>query len=319
MYSWTLPTRARHVILFALLLLVLNGCGASTQPAALQTATTESTVQIVASTSIIGDVVRNVAGDAVTITVLMPAGTDPHTYEPTPQDTAAMSDADIVFINGLGLEAPLQPMLDALDQEIEVVSLSEGVPLLTPQTKDDHGQDQEGSPDPHVWFDPNNVKIWTETIARTLSDIDPGRVATYQANAEAYTAKLANLDTWIRDEVAKIPKERRNLVTDHTVFTYFAAKYGFTQVGTVIPGFSTMAEPSAQEMAALQNSIAEYQVPAIFVSESVNPQLSEQIANDTGVEIRRVYTGSLSSEDGPASTYIEYMKYNVSTIVDALE
>ena len=127
------------------------------------------------------------------------------------------------------------------------------------------------------------------------------------------------MDNWIREQVAQIPRERRNLVTDHTVFTYFAAEYGFEQIGTVVPGASTLAEPSAQEMAALQNAIKEHPVPAIFVGETVNPQLSEQIANDTGVEIRRVYTGGLSTSDGPASTYIEYMRYNVSTISAALK
>lgn len=317
-----MTSRIRRLLSTLILFVLINsGCSASGEPAASTGQAGNASVDIVTSTSIIGDVVHNVAGDAATITVLMPAGTDPHTYEATPQDTAAMSDADVVFINGLGLEASLQPMLDAIRGETRIVALSEEIePLAGPAPPAGAGEEHDGSAtDPHVWFDPNNVVLWTDVIEQTLTDLDPEHSQTYEANADAYRTELEELDSWIREEIAQIPPDRRNLVTDHTVFTYFADEYGFRQVGAVVPGASTMAEPSAQEMAALQNTIEEYQVPAIFVSETVNPQLAEQVASDTGVEIRRVYTGSLSSSDGPASSYIDYMRYDVSTIVDALK
>jgi ABC-type Zn uptake system ZnuABC Zn-binding protein ZnuA len=148
--------------------------------------------------------------------------------------------------------------------------------------------------------------------------LDPANAETYRANAAAYIAELTALDEWIEEQVAQVPPERRKLVTDHEVFGYFAQRYGFEQVGAVISGVSTLAEPSAQEMAALQERIGELDVPAIFVGTTVNPTLAESVARDTGTQIVELYTGSLSDAGGPAPTYIEYMRYNVSRIVEAL-
>lgn len=318
-----------------LLLLGLSACGVGT---AFDSAGGDGTPQIVVSTSVIGDVVQNIAGDAATVTVIMPRGSDPHAYEPTPRDTATLNDADVIFINGIGLEGTLRDILDTIDGDVTVVALAEHIEPSDAhgdgdthedehdepgddeahRSDDDHGHEHTGS-DPHVWMDPNNVITWTEVIEQTLSDLDSANAGAYARNADDYRTKLADLDAWIRDQVTTVPHENRALVTDHTAFTHFADEYGFEQIGAVIPDGSTMAEPSAQEMAHLQDTIGEHDVPAIFVGETVNPQLSEQVASDTGVEIRRVYTGGLSSADEPASTYIEYMRYNVSTIVDALK
>jgi manganese/iron transport system substrate-binding protein len=151
-----------------------------------------------------------------------------------------------------------------------------------------------------------------------LSDLDPQHADSYEANAEAYEAELEALDDWIRDQVAGVPEERRLLVTDHALLTYFAAQYGFEQIGAVIPATTTVAEPSAQELAALQDVIGEYSVPAIFVGHEVSSRVAEQIASDTGIELVFIYTESLSDADGPAATYLDYMRYNVNAIVNGL-
>lgn len=318
----------RSAIQVFILLCLFGGIVACGQSTSTDGANPDDGLQIVASTTVIGDVVQNIAGDAASVTVIMPLGSDPHAYEPTPQDTVALNDADVIFINGLGLEETLRSVLDTLEGEVTIVPLAEQLETIEAQSdgreheeeRDEADSDHEHTgPDSHVWMNPNNVRSWTDIIEETLSEMDSTNAGTYASNADAYRTRLKDLDAWIREQVATVPEENRELVTDHTAFTYFADEYGFEQIGAVIPGTSTMAEPSAQEMAELQDAIAEHVVPAIFVSETVNPQLSEQVASDTGVEIRRVYTGGLSEANGPASTYIEYMRYNVSTIVDALK
>ena len=173
--------------------------------------------------------------------------------------------------------------------------------------------------DPHAWVDPNNVIQWVKTIEQQLSSTDPKNAASYQANAENYRTELQNLDAWIREQVAQIPPENRKLVTDHTLFGYFADEYGFEQVGALIPGYSTLAEPSAQELAAMEGSIASLDVHAIFVGNTVNPALAERVAADTGTQLIYVYTGSLSEPGGEADSYLAYMRYNTTAFVKALK
>jgi len=162
------------------------------------------------------------------------------------------------------------------------------------------------------------VEGWVGTIEQTLRQADPANADTYTANASAYREELHELDAWIMEQVAQVPEAQRNLVTDHTAFGYFAHRYGFEQVGAVVPGYSTMAEPSAQELANLEDAINEYQVPAIFVGTTVNPALSERVAEDTGTQLVPLYTGSLSEAGGEADTYLKLMRYNTQAIVAAL-
>jgi ABC-type Zn uptake system ZnuABC Zn-binding protein ZnuA len=179
-------------------------------------------------------------------------------------------------------------------------------------------EDQSGGADPHVWFDPHNVIVWTHNVAHTLSGLDPGHAGTYQANADAYEAELRALDGWIREQLAQVPEENRQLVTDHTVFSYLAHRYGFEQIGAVFPGYSTLAEPSAQDLAALQDAIEEFDVQAVFAGLTVNPDLAERVAEDTGTQLVFLYVGSLSEPGGPADDYLSFMRYNVSAIAEAL-
>lgn len=301
------------------------------------------TLQVVATTSIVGDVVQNIGGDAIDLKVLMPVGTDPHTFEPTPQDIAAMSEADVVFVNGVGLETFLEPLLEGAEVDPgRIISVSQSVPLLAfagkpddeVMTEHEHADEHEtsemtdhgdehhhshGDMDPHVWFNPLNVEAWAHTIEQTLTHANPTDAATYTDNAQQYIEELHSLDTWIQEQVALIPEANRQMVTDHTAFGYFAAQYGVEQIGAVIPGFSTLAEPTAQDLAALEDLIREQGVPALFVGTTVNPALAERVAQDTGIKIARLYTGSLSESGGEATNYLDFMRYNTTAIVEALQ
>ncbi len=276
-------------------------------------------LRVVATTSIVADVVANVGGDRIALTTLVPLGADPHSFQPTPQDMTALSQAHVIYANGAGLETFLGSLMDSVGVAGRVVYVSHGIALLQ-ATHEREGEAEhagEGG-DPHTWFDPNNVIAWVRNIRDTLSILDPAHADTYRANAEAYTAQLQTLDTWIRQEVAQVPPANRTLVTDHTAFTYFAARYGFEQVGAIFPGYSTLASPSAKELAALEDAIRAQGVKAVFVGKTINPALAQRVAQDTGVRLVFLYTGSLGEPGSPAATYLDMMRYNVSAIVSAL-
>ncbi len=328
--SYRIGLPVRTAVLGMAFILVLAGCGRAATP---EPTVSSRPLQVVATTTLIGDVVSAVGGDAIALAVLMPPGADPHSFQPTPQDVARLTQADLVFINGLGLEEGLLPVIEGA-AGARIVTVSEGIPVLS--AADEHGHDEheehEGATptteagdiheylvDPHTWMDPHNVMIWTRRIAEALARADPAHRSDYEARAEAYIAELEALDAWIRQEVATIPPEKRLLVTEHLVFGYFARRYGFEQVGAVIPGVSAVAEPSAQELAALEEAIRARGVPVIFVGTTVNPHLAERVARDTGTRLLTVYTDSLSGPEGPAPTYLELMRYNVRTIVAGLQ
>jgi ABC-type Zn uptake system ZnuABC Zn-binding protein ZnuA len=306
-----------------LLLIWLVGC----QPVSLATRSEAEQLQAIATTTLIGDVLSQVAGDQLQITVLLPVGSDPHGYQPTPKDIARLVEAEIVFMNGLGLEPFAATLRENLPATTPLVIVSEGIPPL--QGEDDHADEgsagetehtaEEGlNFDPHVWMDPNNVSIWVDNIEKALISLDPQHADIYRLNARAYRQQLDELDAWIRSQVEQIPPENRELVTDHTTFAYFAERYGFRQVGQVIPGASTLAEPSARQLAELEQSIRVLGVPAIFVGDTVNSALAQRIAADTGIQVVILHTGSLTGPEGTAPTYLDFIRYNVEAIVNAL-
>ncbi len=264
----------------------------------------------VATTSIVGDVVKAVGGERVVVSVLIPAGTDPHAFEPTPRDLVLMARADVVFASGAGLEEGLARILNSPELRGKVVDLSVGLPLRTLAAG--------GETDPHVWFDPLLVAGWTRTIEMSLGALDPDGREAFASRAAAYRERLFELDRWIQDQVAVLPPERRVLVTDHWVLGYFAARYGFVEAGAIISAFSTLAEPSARERAALVDRIRNLRVPAVFVSPEFNLTLASQLARDTGVRVVVLFHGSLTSADGPAPDYLSFMQENVRRIVEAL-
>ncbi len=275
-------------------------------------------LRVVATTNIVGDVVANIGGDRIELTTLVPAGTDPHTYEPTPQDLRAVVHAHVIFANGVGLEAFLDKMIANAGSHAPVIPISQGINLLKlgeAENGESHGEES----DPHTWFDPNNVVVWVHNIERTLKALDPANADVYAGNARAYVAELEALDQWIREQVARVPAEKRKLVTDHLVLGYFARAYGFEMTGAVVEAYSAAAEPSAQELVMLEDSIRRLGVPAVFVGRTVNPKLAARVAEDTGVRLVPLYTGSLSEAGGEADSYIRFMRYNVTAIVSALQ
>ena len=277
---------------------------------------TSGKLKVVATTTILGDVVGQIGGEWIELRVLLPAGSDPHSFQPAPKDLVVVADANLIFANGLGLEEFLAAMLTNAAEGATMVAVSEGLEALT--AADDDAA-HAGDVDPHVWMDVNNVIAWAEQIADALATADPANAAAYRANAAAYIEQLHTLDAWIIEQVAQLPAERRVLVTDHEALSYFAARYGFNLIGTVTPGYSTLAESSAQQLAELEDWIGQYAVPAVFVGAGVNPALAERLAGDTGVELVVLYTGTLSAANGPASTYLDLMRYDVGVIVGALE
>ncbi len=303
-------------LLILLLLAMLVACTQDpSQP--LQPAASPGKLKVVATTTIVGDVVQHIGGQAIQLNVLLPVNADPHSFQPTPQDAAKVAEAQVIFVNGAGLEAFLSPLLENAGSQVRQVSVSQGISLHSALEEEHEEDDPQG--DPHVWMDPNNVMVWVKNIAAALSEADPQNATLYQNSAEMYLQNLDELDLWIRQQVDQIPEARRVLVTDHQVFGYFAERYGFQQLGAVIPGYSTMSQPSAQELAALEDSLRSLNVPAIFVGNTIQPNLVEQVSNDTGTQLLFVYTGSLTDASGPAATYLDYMRFNVNVIVSALK
>jgi len=304
-------------ILILISLFPLTACGLDSEAF-----TKSDGLKVVATTTIVGDVVSQVGGDLVSLEVLLPVGTDPHSFDPTPKDVARVAEADVVFINGGGLEAFLDTLIESAGAEDLVVNVSEGIDFL--ETGDSHdegdsGQVEHGAVDPHTWTDPNNVMVWVKNIQGKLAELDPANAVTYEANAVNYLAELKSLDAWIREQVAQIPESNRKFLADHGLYGYYANTYGFEQIGTLLPGYSTLAEPSAQELAKTEDLIATSNVKAILMGNTANPSLAERVSADTGTQLVFVYTGSLSKSDGEAGSYIAYMQYNTTAIVSALK
>lgn len=330
----TTTSGSHHLIarLLSIILLALTACGAADEGSNL--ASGEGKLNVLATTTIIADIARNVGGQQVDVQALLPTGSDPHEFEPAPRDIARLSEADVVFVNGLGYESFLDSILNqagnvvVVSEDLETIRFAEGelpdTEGTTRRTEANAGPEREKiadqfERDPHVWFDPLNVVTWTQQIQDALSRLDPENADTYRANGDSYRQELEDLDRWIAQQVALVPNDRRQLVTDHDSLGYFASRYGFELVGTVIPGYSTLAQPSAQELAELARALESLQVSAIFVGTTVDNSLTEQLSQETGAQLVPLYTGSLSGPDGPTATYLEFMRFNVSAIVSALD
>ncbi|GAB4478035.1 MAG: zinc ABC transporter substrate-binding protein AztC [Anaerolineae bacterium] len=277
---------------------------------------------VVATTGLIGDVVGQVGGDQIDLTVLIEPGRDPHTYEAVPEDLAAIERAAVIFVNGLGLEETLLGSIQSTATGV-IVPISAGIEPREWEEDDDHDDDHDHAADPHFWMDPANVMVWARNAAQVLGALDPAHAAEYDANAAAYIAELETLDAYIREQVARIPAERRKLVTDHESFGYFAGAYGFELVGAVVPGVTTSAAPSAGDIARLVEVIRAEGVPAIFVGEASGAgleRLAEQVAAESGMTVRvlPLYTGALDAPGTPADTYIGMMRANIDRIVEGL-
>ena len=276
-----------------------------------------ATPSVVTSTTVLADLVANVGGDRIQVRPLAPAGTDAHTFQPTPASITALAKARLIFFNGAGLEEWWSKTIKSAGRRnVPVIELSRGLTTLTLPGGFRETGASSSEPDPHVWLDPILVRTYVERIRDALTQVDPAGGDEYAAGAKAYEAKLAELDAWIRTEAAKVPPERRKLVTFHDAFQYFARRYGFTVKGFVV--VSPGKEPSGKTLAELTRRIKQEQIPAVFAEADFNPKLLQVLARDAGVKIvTNLYDASLTSGP-PADTYLALMRHNVTTMVNAL-
>ena len=322
-------------ISLTLFLLGLAGCQAATpeNTAPHDAAPAGSDLpRVLAVESFLADIAQNVAGSRVQVETLMPLGLDPHAYEPAPQDAARVAASDVLIVNGAGFEEWLAELLDNAGGERLVIEASAGLTSRTPgadeaaaHAGEEHSEDEAGDEhahngDPHFWLDPTLAVRYVENIRDGLSAADPAGSAAYAANAAAYIDQLNELDAAIRAEIEQIPPAQRLLVTNHESLGYYADRYGLRVIGAVVPSSSSNASPSAQQLAQLADLIRSSGARAIFLETGSNPQLAEQLHDETGIAVViGLYTHSLTPAGGEASTYLEMMRRNTQKIVDALK
>jgi ABC-type Zn uptake system ZnuABC Zn-binding protein ZnuA len=313
------------VALVVLTGLLLSSCGAA--PAGPQAASAAPTAvglpRVLAAETFLADISQNVAGNRLKVDALLPIGVDPHSYEPAPGDVTKVAQSDVLIVNGAGVETFLDKLLQNAGGRRDVITASAGLTSRT--AREGEAVELGGAPadpagDPHFWLDPTKVIKYVENIRDGLSKADPGGASTYAANAAGYIKQLQDLDGWISQQVQAIPQDQRLLVTNHESLGYFADRYGFQVIGTVIPSVSTEASPSAQELARLVDRIKATHAKAIFLETGTNPQLAQQVAQDTGAKVvTEIYTHSTTDPNGPAPNYIAMMKHDTMAIVNALK
>lgn len=282
-------------------------------------ATAEKKLNVVATFSILGDLTKNVGGDRVEVTTLVGPNGDVHVYEPTPADAEAVRSADLVVVNGLALEGWMDRLIKTSGFKGPVVVASQGVKPRE-MAAGELAEGAEHGPlmtDPHAWQDVGNARLYVQNIAKGLEKVDPANASVYRANAEAYTAKLGELDRWVRKEFSGIPRQKRRMITTHDAFGYFGAAYGIAIISPV--GFSTESEASAADIANLIKQIRREKITAVFLENVSDPRLMEQVAKESGVTLGgTLYSDALSKPQGPASTYLEMFKNNVTLIAGAM-
>ncbi len=270
-------------------------------------------LRVVATFSVLGDLVQNVGGDKIELHALVAPGVDTHTFEPSPADNKILAEASVVFANGLEFETWLDDLYTSSGSKAERVAVSDGIEPLKVEGND------RSQFDPHVWHSVANAIQMTRNIRGALVKADPANASSYQANAEAYLAQLQELDSWIFNEVKSLPEARRKLVTTHDTFGYFADRYGFEIIGTVLPTSTEGASPSAQEVAAMVETVRAAGVPTVFAENVSSNTLLRQIADEAGVTaVASLYTDALGPAGSDGDTYLKMMRYNVTTIVREL-
>lgn len=299
-------TAARRLLAVAAALLALaaslTACGTASTPSS-------AALDVVATTTQLADFARNVGGARVAVTQLLQPNVDPHDYEPTPGDVAAVASADIVLEHGIGLDAWLDGVVANAGGHARRVVATAGVPLL-------RGDASEPQGDPHVWLDPRNAVSMVRTIEAAFAAADPAGAAGYRANADRYVAAIEALDRDLAAQIGAVPAARRKIVTDHDAFGYFARRYGITVVGTVIPSLSTAAEPAAGDVTRLVATIRREHVRVVFSESSVDPRLQKAIAEESGATLGAPLAGDTLGPAGQLSgTYLGMMRANMDAIV----
>ena len=300
------------IIFFVLISVLLAGCSPSSKP--------DKVLTVIAAEGFLADIAQNVAGDRVEVGVLLPQGTDAHTYQPTPKDIARITDSDLFIINGFGMETWLETSISITDQSLNILEASHGLTPRTLQTvhsdgdNDEDGFGHDHEIDPHYWLDPINAVTYVDNITNALIAIDPEGKQVYEANAKNYKIKLMELDEWIKSQIAEIPAEKRRLITNHESLGYFADRYGFEIVATILEGSSTDSAISSTHMIELIEMIKREQIGTIFLSTEENDTLAKQLADEAGVKINYDLISHSLSDEGETSTYIGMMRHNVQVL-----
>ena len=310
------PTlRALTFALITAAALLLAACaGGDAEPSAA-----DARLRIVATTGQIGDLATNIGGEFVFVESLMGPGVDPHLYVASESDVERLANADIIFYNGLFLEAQMADVFEQIGRSRPVTAVGEAIDhaLLLPW-----GHASGGTYDPHIWFD---VTLWSraaEAVRDTLIEVDPTHAAAYRASAETYLAQLAELDAYVREQAQRLPLDQRVLVTAHDAFSYFGKAYGFEVRG--LQGISTASEAGASDVRDLATFIAERQVHALFVESSVpvrNIEALKAAVEAQGWQVTiggSLFSDAMGSPDTPEGTYIGMVRHNINTIVAAL-
>jgi manganese/zinc/iron transport system substrate-binding protein len=303
--------------LFLILALpLLAACGTAEIQAGIDL--TNRPIKAVTTIGMIGDIVENVGGSRVEVTRLMGPGIDPHLYKASEGDVSRMAEADIIFYNGLHLEAKMAEILEQMDGRIRTVAVTDSIDratLLAPP-------EFEGNYDPHVWFD---VTFWmqaTEEVRDALVELDPDSAALYQDNAAAYLAQLTDLHNYVLEQAARVPPDKRVVITAHDAFNYFGRAYGFEVRG--LQGISTAAEAGTADVQNLATFIVERQIPAVFVESSVPPRYIEAVqatVKAQGFDINiggELFSDAMGNPGTPEGTYLGMVRHNIDTIVGAL-
>jgi zinc/manganese transport system substrate-binding protein len=264
-------------------------------------------LNVVTSFSILGDFVKNVGGDRVSVTTLVGPDGDVHVYTPAPADAKKIADAKLLIINGLGLEGWLPRLLQASGSKAPIITATRGIAPLK------SGSDA----DPHAWQSVANAKIYVTNIADALVAADPADAEAIGANARAYLTKLDALDREVRDAIATIPPSRRKVISTHDAFGYFAVSYGIAFIAP--QGVSTEAEVSARDIAGIITQIRTAKIPAVFLENISDDRLIRRISAETGARVGgTLYSDSLTGEKGEAPTYIEMVRHNIKALTSAL-
>lgn len=305
-------------ILLLLMILSLGITGCATLTAQARGDLASRPVQAVATTGMIADIVRNVGGERVQVTALMGAGVDPHLYKASERDVITLADADIIFYNGLHLEAGMSRVFEKVQGRLNTVAVTRDFDekiLLTPP-------EFAGAHDPHVWFD---VTLWMQaarTVTAALADLDPQHADTYRQNAEAYLQQLAALDEYVHQQAQRVPPDKRVLITAHDAFNYFGRAYGFEVRG--LQGISTAAEAGTADVSGLVTFIVERRIPAIFVESSVplrNIEAVQAAVRARGFDVRiggQLFSDAMGNAGTFEGTYSGMVRHNIDTIVSAL-
>ncbi|MBW3605714.1 MAG: metal ABC transporter substrate-binding protein [Actinobacteria bacterium] len=311
---WRCLTRRAVALRVCLLVIgvLVAACGSSS--ASPVQSNDDAAPMVVATTTILGDVATQVAGDAADVTVLLPVGADPHSFEPSAQQQAQLLDADLIVANGGGLEASLdRPLAEAADGGVPVFT---AIDHVEPHTFADDG---DGTVDPHFWMDPVRMAAVARALSGQLGElgVDADRL---RQQGDAYATQLEDLDVELSELLADVPDDRRTLVTNHDAFGYFAERYDFRVVGTVIPGVATGAEPSAQDLEALVRTLERERVTAVFTETIAADDMARTLAQEVGshVEVVALYSGSLDEPGSGAATYQDMLRTDARRIRDAL-